>query len=283
MNKETNVDHETVEGFGDEWSRFDQSGLSEQEHKTLFESYFCIFPWHILPENAEGFDLGCGSGRWAKLVAPRVGQLHCIDPSVALNVARKNLAQFHNCSFHHATVDTMPLGDASMDFGYSLGVLHHVPDTKAGIEACVKKLKPGAPFLVYLYYAFDNRPWWFRTLWRVSDWVRKMVSRMPHGLRYSMSQIIACFVYWPLARMAKLAETLGFNVANFPLSSYRNWSFYVMRTDALDRFGTRLEQRFTKMEIKGMMESAGLENISFSEELPFWCAVGYAKGNACAV
>ena len=56
----------------------------------------------------------------------------------------------------------MPLAPGSMDFGYSLGVLHHVPDTLAGIKACAKALKPGAPFLVYLYYAFDNRPAWFR-------------------------------------------------------------------------------------------------------------------------
>ena len=49
-----------------------------------------------------------------------------------------------------------------------------------------------------------------------------------------------------------------------------------MRTDALDRFGTRLERRFTKDEIRAMMEYAGLENIRFSET-SFWTAVGYKK------
>jgi hypothetical protein len=92
-----------------------------------------------------------------------------------------------------------------------------------------------------------------------------------------MSQVIATLVYWPLARSAKLAENLGVNVENFPLAPYRHWGFYVMRTDALDRFGTRLEQRFTKQEIQKMMESSGLENIKFSEDTPFWTAVGFAK------
>ncbi len=36
--------------------------------------------------------MGCGSGRWARWVAPKVGRLHCIDPSIAIDVARKNLA-----------------------------------------------------------------------------------------------------------------------------------------------------------------------------------------------
>ena len=275
MKRETNVDHETVEGFGDEWVRFDQSELPEHDHKALFKSYFSVFPWHSLPKNAEGFDLGCGSGRWAKLVAQRVGRLHCIDPSVALDVARKNLAQLGNCAFHSATVDAMPIEDASMDFGYSLGVLHHVPDTQAGIDACVRKLKPGAPFLVYLYYAFDNRPLWFRAIWRLSNVLRLAVSRLPHGLRYFSSQIIAFLIYLPLAKFSWAVEKTGVNVSNFPLSAYRSLSFYTMRTDALDRFGTRLEQRFTLQKIKAMMEQAGLERVEFSTSEPFWCAVGY--------
>ncbi|MCY7329778.1 MAG: class I SAM-dependent methyltransferase, partial [Saprospiraceae bacterium] len=69
---------------------------------------------------------------------------------------------------------SVSLPDGAMDFGYSLGVLHHIPDTRAALAACVRKLKPGAPFLLYLYYAFDNRPWWFKALWRLSDVVRRL-------------------------------------------------------------------------------------------------------------
>ena len=192
----SNSDPQTVEGFGYEWTRFDQSGMSNEDTKRFFESYFSIFPWEALSKTAVGFDLGCGSGRWAKLVAPRVGTLHCIDPSLAIEVARKNLSSHANCVFHRAGADDIPINDHSMDFGYSLGVLHHIPDTRAALAACVAKLKPGAPFLLYLYYAFDNRPVWFRILWQVSDWMRKAVSRMPRSLRYAVSQVVAGLVYW---------------------------------------------------------------------------------------
>jgi ubiquinone/menaquinone biosynthesis C-methylase UbiE len=275
--KSNNVDINTVEGFGDEWERFDQTKLNAVERKRIFQLYFSIFPWNSLPVNAEGFDLGCGSGRWAKEVAPRVAKLHCIDPSSALAVARRNLANDGNCEFHEASVDAIPIADASMDFGYSLGVLHHVPDTRAGIAACVAKLKPGAPLLIYLYYAFDNKPLWFRLVWQVSDVLRQIISRLPHALRFAVSQILALLIYWPLARGAKVLEKLGFNVVNIPLSSYRNNSLYTMRTDALDRFGTRLEQRFSKKKIQEMMELAGLDRIQFSDGVPYWCAVGYKK------
>ena len=66
------------------------------------------------------------------------------------------------------------------------------------------------------------------------------------------------------------------NVDGLPLSQYRNNSFYTMRTDALDRFGTRLEQRFTRAEIAAMMADAGLGDIIFSDR-SFWTAVGYKR------
>ncbi len=273
---ETNADSKVIAGFGDEWSRFDQSSISSAELHSLFENYFGIFPWESLDRDSTGFDLGCGSGRWAKLVAPRVGKLHLIDPSDAINVARRNLAGIGNCDFHRASVDDIPLAHGSCDFGYSLGVLHHVPDTEAGIRACVSKLKPGAPFLIYLYYAFDNRPAWFRMIWKASDVLRHLVSRSPKSIRYGVSQMMAIGVYWPLARLALLLEKAGVGVGAFPLAQYRHNSFYVMRTDALDRFGTRLEQRFTKKQIFEMMQRSGLDNIRFSET-SFWTAVGFKK------
>lgn len=275
----SNIDQKTVDGFGDEWSRFDQTGLSEEERREIFDQYFAIFPWSQIGSSAVGFDAGCGSGRWAAVVAPRVGKLHAVDASErALDVARRNLrerAGLTNVDFHCASIEELPVPDASMDFGYSLGVLHHMPDTRAAIAACARKLKLGAPLLLYLYYAFDNRPRWFRAAWQVSDLGRRVISVMPHGLRFATSQALAASVYWPLARSARVLERLGVPVDNLPLSAYRDRSFYVMRTDALDRFGTRLEQRFTRDEIRSMMESAGLERIAFHDGAPYWCAVGF--------
>lgn len=275
-----NADAETVADFGREWARFDQDGVGAEEMLAMFAGYFAVFPWEALPKDATGFDAGCGSGRWAALVAPRVGRLHCVDASTqALAVARKRLAGAGNVSIHQASLAAMPFADASMDFGYSLGVLHHLPDTAAGLAACVRKLKPGAPFLVYIYYAFDNRPLWFRLLWRTSDLLRRLISRAPFAIKAALSEAIAALVYWPLARAARRLERLGRDVDGFPLAAYRDRSFYSMRTDALDRFGTRLERRFSAAQIRAMMEAAGLRDVRFSATAPYWCAVGLRAGN----
>lgn len=273
-----NIDSKTVSGFGREWSAYDQSKLTGPEYQALFDAYFSIFDFDGLPPDAEGFDLGCGSGRWAAGVAPRVRLLHCIDPSgEALNVARKRLRDCPNVRFHLASSDTIPLAEGSQDFGYSLGVLHHIPDTASALRDCIRKLKPGAPFLLYLYYRLDDRPAWYRALWRASDGARRVIAPLPFPLRKAVSAAIAAGVYWPLARGAALAERLGADFVHLPLGSYRHASFYTMRTDALDRFGTRLEQRFTRGEIQRMMEQAGLESIRFHEGIPYWTACGLRR------
>lgn len=269
-----NLDEQTVRGFGDEWSRFTQDQLGAEVREQIFSDYFSLFDWGALPADPVGADIGCGSGRWAQVVAPRVGHLVLIDASPeALEVAKSNLSGMPNVSFLNASVGALPVDDASLDFAYSLGVLHHVPDTAVAVAAVAAKLKKGAPFLVYLYYAFDNRGFAYRALWRISDGVRRVVSRLPHALRYLVSQAIAAFVYWPLARMALAMERLGKLPAGWPLAYYRDKPFYVLRTDSLDRFGTRLEQRFSCDQIRAMLADAGFVDIRFSDRAPFWCAI----------
>ena len=211
-NRRINIDLGTVESFGHEWVGFDQSALTGAEWRAMFDTYFAIFPFDSLPDSAEGFDMGCGSGRWARGVAPRVGQLNCIDPAAsALAVAQGNLSGIDNAIFYHASVDTVPLAPESQDFGYSLGVLHHIPDTNAALSACTRLLKPGAPFLLYLYYRFDNRPTWFRALWGVSELFRGAISRLPEQVKPGATDVLAALIYWPLARTAWLADKLGLN------------------------------------------------------------------------
>jgi ubiquinone/menaquinone biosynthesis C-methylase UbiE len=280
-----NLDPQVTRGFGQEWSTFrqDRNHLPDEARGNIFDSYFCIFPWHLLPaDGGAGIDVGCGTGRWAMNVVPRVKHLHLLDASAeALAVARENLSFASNVSFHAQSVAEIPLPSNSLDFAYSLGVLHHVPDTQAAIDAVADRLKPGAPFLVYLYYAFDNRPSWYWALWRISNAARLVISRLARPLQLIVSQTIAALVYWPLARAGWCLSRLGVSARSLPLSYYADKSFYVMRTDAYDRFCTRLEKRFTRIEIEQMLKRAGFDDVQFSQSEPFWCAVGI-KSNAHA-
>ncbi len=263
-----------IEDFGNEWASYTQEEISDEELGNSFDDYFKLVDLTALPEGCIAADVGCGSGRWAKLVAPHVGKLYCVEPSSAIEVTKRNLADAENVRFIDSDLESMPIDDSSLDFLYCLGVLHHVPDTQAGILSCAAKLKPGGRMLAYLYYRFDVQPFWFRALWRVSDLVRRLISHLPYRMKLVTTRLIAVWVYLPLARLSGLLERLGADVTNFPLSFYRGKSVYTMKTDALDRFGTLLEHRFTQPEIRAMFERAGFERIEFSPDKPYWCVTG---------
>ena len=270
-----NVDDRVVEAFGDEWSRFGNESLDDRELVQMFDAYASIFPWDDLPPDPVGFDAGCGSGRWARFFAPRVGRLICIDASAeALDVARRVLAGHDNVEFRHEDLSSLGIDDGSCDFGYSLGVLHHVPDTEDATRACVRKLRPGAPFLVYLYYDLEGSGRVRRTILRAVTLVRHVTARLPRRLRHAAADALALVVYLPLARLARFVEGKGRDPSRLPLFQYRHRSFYVMRNDALDRFGTRLEKRYSRAEVVCLLEGAGLTDVVFSEGPPWWVAVG---------
>ena len=275
VDDERNLDPRVVDGFGDEWARFSNRPLEDDELEEMFDLYVSIFPWDDLPADPVGFDAGCRSRRSASIFSPRVGRLWCIDASgEALAVAREALAEHDNVAFRHEDLSGVGLEEASCDFGYSLGVLHHIPDTEHAARSCVRLLKPGAPFLVYLYHDLSDRALAQRVILGGVGLVRRVVARLPRAARAMAADALAVVVYWPLARFARLLDRIRIPSSWVPLFQYRNRSFYVMRNDALDRFGTLLEKRYSRDEVVALMEGVGLEDVVVADGPPWWVAVG---------
>jgi len=145
------------------------------------------------------------------------------------------------------------------------------------MKSCVELLRPGSPFLIYIYYNFENRPLIYKLIWRLSNLLRLIISNRSSRSKNYLADIIALFCYLPISRLSWLMEKLGCKASFMPLYYYRNRSFFTLRTDSRDRFGTILEKRYSKKEIEKMMTKAGLENIRFHDTAPYWCAVGFKK------
>ncbi len=273
-----NIDNTTVVSFGEEWESF--HGFEELEIFRMGGLYFDIVSSEMMSSSLRAIDFGCGSGRWTKYIHDRVGEIAAVDPSNAIFSASELLKGVSNVKLYKASIDNLPFEDNYFDFGFSLGVLHHIPDTKKAMQDCVKKIKPGGYFLVYLYYNFDNRGFLFKTLFYISNFFRKGISKLPSRIKRFVCDIVAVLFYMPFILIARGLKFLGVSKKireKIPLQIYEDKSFYIIRNDSLDRFGTPLEQRFSRSEIKVMMEKSGLSEITFSENAPFWHAVGKKK------
>jgi SAM-dependent methyltransferase len=269
-----NIDEGVVQSFGEEWKKF--YNFDEDDIEKVGSEYFDIINDTILNKNSYVMDVGCGTGRWTKYLQNKVKFIEAIDPSNAIFYADKLLKGTDNIRLSKASTDTIPFDDNTFDFVMSIGVLHHIPNTQKAMDDCVKKLKIGGYFYVYLYYNLEQRGIIFKSIFWVSNLVRKIISSLPSGLKKVVCDLLAIILYMPLIILGSIFKKIGLTTIAtlLPLSYYQDKSFFIVRNDALDRFGTSLEQRFSRSDIKKMMENSGLSNIVISENEPYWHSVG---------
>jgi SAM-dependent methyltransferase len=243
-NDDQNIDSDTVSSFGNEWLKF--SNFKNEEINDIGDEYFDVVPISVLDkEKTIVLDAGCGSGRWTKYISPKVKFVESIDPSDAVMAATNITEDLKNVRITHASIGDLPFRDNSFDFILCLGVLHHIPDTRAGLQSLVKKLKTGGSILLYLYYDLDNRGILFKLIFEVASILRRLISIMPSTIKKLVCDAIAVTIYLPFIGLSNLLKFVAPN-SNFytkiPLSFYIGKSFNVIRNDALDRFVTPLEK-----------------------------------------
>jgi SAM-dependent methyltransferase len=273
--KDENLDQGVIDSFGHEWAAFDynESKVAQALDAQFLEYCRPLDLAQFDPTKDVAADFGAGSGRWCSRLAPYFSLVYALEPSDgATKVLNKKFTGDANIKVLQETVGANSIPDASLDLAMSLGVLHHVPDTSLAIRAVSRVIKPGGYFLCYLYYNLGNKPVYYRMLFKAVDLARRTISKLPQGLKRLTATIIATIVYWPLARISKLLTKIGKNTSNFPLHHYADMPFVMLANDALDRFGTTLEQRFSKDEITEMLRTADFDTstLKFSDSEPFW-------------
>lgn len=269
---QANTDPRTVEAFGDEWSRF--PAFSEEEIECVGAEYFDIVGPEMINSISVCLDLGCGSGRWSRYLARRVAAIEAVDPSRAVLAAARATGGLGNVRVTQAGYGCLPFAPRSFDFVFSLGVVHHVPDPGAAVREAADMLRPGGWLLLYVYYDLSNTSSWYRAVFRAADALRRQVSALPAKPRFVVADLIAALAYAPLVAIARVLRHLGVSAWHrVPLAYYANKTWRVLRNDALDRFGTPLEQRFSKEQVERMLLDARLEDIRFSAHAPYWHVV----------
>ena len=273
--KDENLDQGVIDSFGHEWATYDYGETETSEALDAQFMAYCapIDLTQFNPKTSLAGDFGAGSGRWSSRLSPHFSLVYALEPSDGANSVLKN--KFSNdpkIVVLQETVGSNSIPLASLDLAMSLGVLHHIPDTGLAIKDVSRRIKPGGVFLCYLYYSLENKPAYYKMIFKAVDGVRRVISVLPQRLKQLVTSLIAGVVYWPLARLSKVLNKFGINTSNVPLHHYADMPFVMLANDALDRFGTTLEQRFSKAEITEMLRVANFDisTLKFSDKEPFW-------------
>ena len=203
----------TAEKFGWQWQHFNQ-------FEAGYENQFLAW---IAPITREFFkdkvvlEGGCGKGRHTQLAAQfGARDVIGIDLSDAVETAFAATRELPNAHIVQADIYNLPFARV-FDYAFSIGVLHHLPDPRAGFQSLTSKVKPGGYMSAWVYGA-ENNEW-------ITRWVNpvreRVTSRIDPRLLLQLSKVPAAImfiatktIYGPLNRSprgASVARHLFYN------------------------------------------------------------------------
>jgi SAM-dependent methyltransferase len=249
--------------FGEEWKTFNK--ILPQHHDE-FKLYFDLIDLPTL-ESKRICDLGCGIGRWSYFLKDIAKEIVLIDFSESIFEARKNLSESDNTIFIMADVLDLPFPNDTFDFIFCLGVLHHIP--QPALQS-VRKLSSLAPeFLIYLYYALDNRGALYKLIFYFANMIRNLTCNITSPTARSiLTEVLMWLLYIPIIIIGKILTIFGAQASKVPFNFYGHMNLGRIRQDVYDRFFTRIEQRVSKQEIQKLSDT--FSEIVVSDDLPFW-------------
>lgn len=249
--------------FGAEWQTYPEI---LPEHAEEFAAYFDVVDLDGL-KGKRICDFGCGIGRWSYFLRDSASELILIDFSEAIFVARHNLRDCKSAVFFMGDLTALPFRTDFCDFGFSLGVLHHLA-TDALTE--VRRLARYAPqLLIYLYSALDDRPAHYRMLLPIVSALRNVFSKVENTtVRHAITELLTWLIYMPFIGLGWLMKPLGLHTRVPLFDFYHDKSMKRIRQDVYDRFFTRIEQRVSRTQIDSLKDT--FSEVIISSRIPMW-------------
>lgn len=238
-----------VENFGFEWTihnktQLDNSTSDESERTFRAKTGFT-------PEQLKGklvLDVGCGMGRFSDVVSTWGATVVGIDLSRAVDSAQRNIGERENVHIAQADIYELPFRKETFDFVFSIGVLHHTPNTKAAFDKLPKLLRKSGKIAIWVYTSYGA----YR--WRFSDFYRRVTPRLPKRLLHALSYAAVPLYYaYKVPIFGLLCRLL------LPVSSHPKPEWRVL--DTFDWYSPRYQWKHSYEEVFPWFEEQGLTDI----------------------
>lgn len=144
--------------------------LDEVERRFRREAWFAqrqgerpfsaLIPYERL-DDREVLEIGCGTGVHARLLAEAGARVTAIDLTpTAVELTRRRL-ELHDleATVLEADAEALPFADASFDFVWSWGVIHHSSRTEQLLDEIARVLRPGGEVALMVYHRGSITYW----------------------------------------------------------------------------------------------------------------------------
>ncbi|HVE51945.1 MAG TPA: class I SAM-dependent methyltransferase [Ramlibacter sp.] len=238
-----------TESFGYQWNTFAQAQLDSANGTHRSRDTF-LEKTGLSLESLRGkrvLDAGCGMGRFAEVCIEAGAEVHAIDLSTAVEAAARNLGHHPNATFYQADIMNLPFADGTFDVVYSIGVLHHTPDTRRAFLSLTRLVKPGGVIVIWVYSTMLRRMFGGEVL-------RLVTPRLAKPLLLAASKIAV-----PLYYVHRLPLIGRLTVALLPtsLNADPQWRWL----DTFDWYSPRYQWKHTYEVVEGWCKEAGLVDV----------------------
>ncbi|GIU81091.1 MAG: methyltransferase domain-containing protein [Acidobacteria bacterium] len=242
-----------VENFGFQWNKHKRTQFDNEKEKPS-ENF--LRQIGLTPELVEGklvLDAGCGAGRYSDVVSRWGAKVVGVDLSSAVEASYENLSS-RGVKIIQADIMNLPFAEETFDVIFSIGVLHHTPNTRKAFEALIPFLKPGGFIVIWLYHAYNDDT----TRMKLSKFYRRFSWKLPKKVLYGISWMAVPYYY--LNRVPILRVFTG---RLWHIAEHKNWKWRVL--DTFDWYSPKYQWHHTYPEVFQWFEENGLTNIRVSE------------------
>jgi SAM-dependent methyltransferase len=236
-----------VQNFGFEWNvhagtQLDSASSDESEQAFRAKTGFT-------PEMLAGklvLDVGCGMGRYTDVASRWGATVVGVDLSRAVDAAERNVGQRRHVHIAQANVFELPFRDGTFDFIFSLGVLHHTPDTKAAFDRLPGLLRTNGRIAIWLYSNYGG--------WRPSELYRYVTPRLPKRLLHGLTYVAVPLYY--VHKIPIVGPLISFLT---PISHHPKARWRVL--DTFDWYSPKYQWKHSYEEVFPWFEEQGLTDI----------------------
>jgi SAM-dependent methyltransferase len=242
-----------VDSFSFEWNTFydvqiDILNKTDESERT--------FLWKTgwKSEDMKGkrvLDIGVGAGRFADIASRWGAEVVGVDLSFSVDAAYKNIGKRENVHIVQADIFNLPFKPETFDHMYSIGVLHHTPDTRKAFRSVVPLLKRGGEFAVFIY-AYGHYHY-FSDMWRT------ITTKLPLRLMFYLSSIAVPLYYIHKIPFFGRAAQFLLPTSNWP---DRRWRWL----DTFDWYTPKYQWKHSWPEVFQWFNDEGFTDIEMFQE-----------------
>ncbi len=244
---------QTIADFGEQWQLFDDIDHGFYGEQILFDDLLTPF---VAADDVAGkyvADIGSGTGRIVSMLADAgAAKVLAIEPSAAFEVLLRNTrAIADRLVYLKAIGSEIPAGE-NLDYVFSIGVVHHIPDPDPTISAAYRALRPGGRIVIWLYGREGNGL--YLGLIEPLRWVTK---RMPSRLVLGMAWLL----WLPLSVYIQAARILPLPMRRYTNGLLKRLSTRQLVATIYDQLKPAYAKYYTQDEAEALLNRGGFVDV----------------------